>query len=108
MGRNQRDKAPFAFKSKKIQLYKPTQGQAASFALVIRTSKGADDQMRAVTRFFGILESLVVKKTDWEWMEDQLMTGVADIPDFSGLVSEVFSHEWAEPEDAPEHADGGE
>lgn len=103
MGRNQRDKAAFAFRSKKIQMYRPTQGQGASFALVVRTSKGSDDQFKAVSRFFSIIESLVVKKTDWEWMEEQLMTGAADIPDYGSLISEVFNHEW-EPETAGDDA----
>lgn len=108
MGRNQRDRAAFAFKSKKIQMYRPTQGQAASFALAVRSTKGTDDQMKMVSRFFAIIEALVVKKADWDWLEEQLISGESDIPDYGKLLNDTFGYEWADPEDAPEHADGGE
>lgn len=107
MGRNQRDKAAFAFKSKKISMYRPTQGQAAAFALSVRSAKGETDQMKVVSRFFSILEALVVKQADWEWLEEQLIIGAADLPDYTKLITDVFSHEWAEPE-ADDSADGGE
>ena len=110
MGRNQRDRATFAFKSKKISMYKPTQGQAASFALAARSAKGAEASIRMAGRFFAIIESLVVRKPDWEWLEEQLITGASDIPDYGKLINDVFSYEWPEAEAEPEDetGDGGE
>ena len=108
MGRNQRDKAAFAFKSKKIQMYRPTQGQAAAFALAARSAKGASGSLTLAGRFFAIIEALVVRKADWEWLEEQLITGESDIPDYGKLINDVFGHEWPEAEAEAEPGDGGE
>ena len=91
-------------------MYKPTQGQAAAFALAARSAKGAADSVQMVGRFFAIIEALVVRKADWDWLEGQLISGTSDIPDYGKLLNDAFAHEWAEAEteDEDDSADGGE
>lgn len=109
MGRNQRDKATFAFKSKKLNMYRPTSGQGAAFALIQAQmrSGGVEAMSGGLVRFFTILESLMVKPSDWTWLEQQMLIGAAELDDYGNLLGSVLEHEW---EDATEEAasDGGE
>lgn len=93
------------FKGKAIQFYRPTQGQATALVLSSRL-KGSD----AVVRYFHILELLVVKPSDWTFMEGKLIDGSADVNEYADLLTELVSREWDEedPEKDSTPAPAGE
>jgi hypothetical protein len=82
----QTTKLPFA--GKPVTLRKPTDAQAA--ALMLATRKGE----KSILRFFAIIEALVDSPDDWEFMEDQMITGKVEVKDFADLLGDLFKVEW--------------
>jgi len=93
MGRNQRLSANFTFKSKMVEVYKPTDGQLTAFA-TIAAAKTPTMMSWAASQFFRILEALVVDPENWAWMEDQLLEGTSDITDYVEFMQEVVTNDW--------------
>lgn len=79
------------FLGKPIELYRPTDGQAAAIYL---SSKKDGDATVAV--FFRVLEALVVKPGDWTSLEDSMISGAAKVKDFSELFKNLNSYDWPE------------
>jgi hypothetical protein len=95
MGRDKnRMTTKLPFKGKAIEMYRPTDGQAA--AMFMSAKKNGDT---AVSTFFRVLEKLVVKPADWTYMEDLMIDGTAVVSDFSELFKNLYGYDW--PEDAP-------
>lgn len=102
MGRNQnRQTAVLPFRSKKIAVYRPSDGQKTVVAS-IGGSRSAVAQARAAHQFFRVLEALVVKPSDWEWMEDQLISGEASVSDYTEFMKGILEFEWDETDDTDE------
>jgi hypothetical protein len=94
MGRNdQRQTAKLPFKGKAVEVYRPTDGQAA---VIFLAAQGKGDNSKAVSRFFQVLENLVVKSSDWDRMEDLMISGDALVKDFSDFFQSVYSYEWSD------------
>lgn len=102
MTRETRSKAKFAFLARQVEIYRPTPGQAAAFSM-IAAAKTREQKVKSLHRFFAVIEALVVSKAAWDWMEEQLITGKADISDYADFMKAVFEHVWDEAsEDAGE------
>lgn len=100
MGRtedSERQTAKIPFCGKKIKAYQPKPGQITALALIARKNKapGVDD----LVRIFRVLEALVVDPEQWTQMEDLMISGDADIPDFHQFMEDVMNYEWAETEE---------
>lgn len=93
MGRQKRDSAKFNFLGKRVEMYRPTDGQGAALSLV-GSGRTPEEKKAGLVRFFRILQSLVVSPSMWEWMDDQMVEGGAQVSDFSTLLKEVFENEW--------------
>lgn len=92
MGRNS---AKFLFAGKPVSMYQPTDAQGAVIFLAVR---GKGDQSKAVIRFFSVLENLVVKPSEWERMEELMITGAVSVKDFSALFEEISKYDWPKTE----------
>lgn len=100
MGRKDRKHAEFVFLDRKIAFYRPTEGQGA--AVVLASSMGGKNPGSALLRIFAVMEKLLVDHDEWESLDDALVSGEADLKDFTDLFNAILQHEWDDAQDAIE------